>query len=99
MNSENQSGSEETRGGPGGIVPLGASCPGEPWGKTWRITPTRSEQRLWTWACSKAGQKLIPFIMAAIHERCRQVVRERIASGRKVEQWVVELLDKTESRK
>jgi hypothetical protein len=85
-------------GGLEGIVPQGPSCP-EPWGKTWRLTPTRREQRLWTWACSKAGQKLIPFILAAIHERCRQVAQDRIARGRPVEQWVAEVLNKPESER
>lgn len=60
------------------------------WGKAWRITPRRRQQYLWLWACSKAGEKLVPFIFKAIHDRCKEVLRSRIASGKKVEQWVIE---------
>jgi len=72
-------------------------CP-EAWGKTWRVTPTRSEQRLWTWACSKAHEKLIPFILRAVLERCRWVVAERIRRGAQVEQWVSEEIERLSRR-
>lgn len=63
------------------------------WGKVWRITPRRRQQYLWLWACSKAGEKLTPFIFRAIDARVREVVRDRAARGKTIEPWVVAELD------
>lgn len=68
------------------------------YGRVWRLVPLREEQRLWTWACSKAGEKLIPFMFSAILERCRWVVAERVKRGARVEQWVIETIDRLSRR-
>lgn len=68
------------------------SPPPDGYGRTWRITPTAREAALWKYCCAKSGEKLLVFMFRAIHDRCRQVVAERIARGKTVEQWVVEQL-------
>jgi len=94
---EGEDGRSKIEDGPKAIVPRPSSIiypqSTSQFGRTWRVTPSREEQKLWLWCCSKAGEKIIPFILAAVHERCRAVVAERIKRGKQVEQWVVERLE------